>query len=130
LLWNQSVSFLYGDIKQVLCAVVNNSYSAGSCEPIYIHGERREKLTMQAKGGRGGVREGEEGGRQDPEDRIGGGARWCRPNKHKFIQPALESTLAIGGRTWVNSRRRIAGAPVIGRRSGLGWAREREAHAP
>jgi len=57
---------MYG-IKEVHCAVVNNSYSAGSCEPTYIpqpiHGERREKAR---RGGEARVRR-EEGGRQDPD---------------------------------------------------------------
>jgi hypothetical protein len=65
---------MYG-IKEVHCAVVNNSYSAGSCEPTYIppthpwREEREMKAEIEAR-----VRR-EEGGRQDPEDKSGGGAR-------------------------------------------------------
>jgi len=73
-------------------------------------------------------REVEEGGRQDPEDKIGGGARWCRPRKCQFIRRAIEKLLARN-RPAVAAGRRIVGAPAIGRRAGFGPDKGREAHA-
>ena len=75
-----------GGIEQVLCCGKqqlffersNNSYSGGAFAPIYIpvHGEkRREKCKGEKRKKERVRREEQEGGRQDPEDKIGGGAR-------------------------------------------------------